>query len=116
MTKQLYGQNSFKKKQDNFNIISTPGINSLVSDLVSLRCTNDIAMKGSARHCCAIFVEKNQSCFKPYFNGYEPRELQPEKERRRKKSISCNKQYSIRWSRNVQTPQAAQIQETLIIF
>ncbi|XWV26642.1 hypothetical protein QJ857_gp0419 [Tupanvirus soda lake] len=95
MKQQQFNNESFRKKQA-YTIVSSPSINSMVNDLVALRCANDVALKGPARHACTIFVEKNQSCFKPSFNRYQSRKLCIEKEKRRKKLPYENARFSIR--------------------
>ena len=45
-------------------IMSSPAIDTLVSDLVTMRCAGDIVPNRQARHCSAIFLEKNGSYFK----------------------------------------------------
>ena len=85
---------SLKKK-----ISTNPSIKSLEQDLVAMRCANDVVLNGStmpyrpARHSCAIFVEKNQSCFKPTIVRYQSRELCPE--RKLKKRPICSQSIPI---------------------
>lgn len=54
---------------------SNPSIMALVDYLVARRCSLDIAPTGKARHCSAIFLEKNQSCFKTAISWGEPRRI-----------------------------------------
>lgn len=70
-------------KPNNFSIITNPAIHTIVDDLVKKRCVIDVNHSGPARHICAIFVEKNQSCFKPTDNRNQPREFYPEKNKPR---------------------------------
>lgn len=73
--------------QNNYKVVSNHAILSLVDKLVKIRCTNDATDENKARHCCAIFMEKNQSCFKPGCQRYQPRKLyyETEKYKRRRK-------------------------------
>lgn len=55
--------------------MTNPAITTLVDHLVAQRCSFDINPTGQARHCSAIFSEKNQSCFKTAISWNEPRRI-----------------------------------------
>ena len=75
-------KNQFTKQQKpKFKVVSNQAINSLVDNLVKMRCASDVTGGCNARHCCAIFIEKNQSCFKSASQRYQPRKLCTSKER-----------------------------------
>lgn len=58
-----------------FTVSTSPAINSLVSELVTQRCAFDIKPNKLTRHCSAIFLEKNASCFKTIIYRHQSRQL-----------------------------------------
>ncbi|AGF85530.1 hypothetical protein QJ854_gp252 [Moumouvirus goulette] len=82
-----------KNDEPNFTVVKNKAIDLLVDELVSLRCASDVTQRGPARHCAAIFIEKNQSCFKPTVNWYQSRELLPEEARKRSRKKQRERRY-----------------------
>lgn len=77
-------------------IISSSAIQNIVDKLVRIRCSSDgenyksrttTPNRGSMRHSCAIFIEKNQTCFKPTNNRNKSRKLFSEKKEHRKRLL-----------------------------
>lgn len=62
-----------------YKIVNNPGIKNLIDELVRVRCTADLCRHVPARHCSAVFQEKNQSCFKSTIYWNKSRELLFEK-------------------------------------
>ncbi|AGC01766.1 hypothetical protein H012_gp699 [Acanthamoeba polyphaga moumouvirus] len=91
--KQQLRQASKKNVEPNFTVVNNKAIDLLVEELVSIRCASDVTQRGPARHCAAIFIEKNQSCFKPTINWYQSRELLPEEARKRSRKKQRRRRY-----------------------
>ena len=76
--RQQHPKHTYSKSK----FVDTPAINTMVQELVNTRCRNDCGNENNnIRHCCALFVEKSQSCFKPGIKRYESRELFPNNEK-----------------------------------
>uniref|UniRef100_A0A6G6AAU2 Uncharacterized protein n=1 Tax=Borely moumouvirus TaxID=2712067 RepID=A0A6G6AAU2_9VIRU len=91
--RQQSRQDQKENDQPIFTIVNNKAIDSLVKDLVSIRCDSDVTQRGPARHCAAIFIEKNQSCFKPTVNRYQSRKLLSEEARKRSRKKPRTRRY-----------------------
>ena len=64
------------------NTTIPPSVYKIAQDIVKIRCKNDFIKENNCkRHCCAIFVEKNRSCFKTSIDWSKPRQLQTKKKK-----------------------------------